>query len=67
LRVVPSSTRHNSTTIDPIQEAIEYIESREAGDNFLYRQVAKIFGVDQTTLLRRHKGSQGTREAKIAN
>ncbi|KAH8621091.1 hypothetical protein IG631_24256 [Alternaria alternata] len=67
LRVVPSSTRHNSTTMDPIQEAIEYLESREAGDELSYRQVAKIFGVDRTTLSRRHKGSQGTREAKIAN
>jgi hypothetical protein len=53
--------------MDPIQEAIEYIESREAGDSFSYRQVLKIFGVNRTTLSRRHKGSQGTREAKIAN
>jgi hypothetical protein len=37
LRVVPSSTRHNSTTMTAIQEAIEYIESREAGDKFSYR------------------------------
>jgi hypothetical protein len=29
-----------------IQEAIESIESREAGDKFLYRQLAKEFGVD---------------------
>ena len=53
--------------MDPIQEAIEYIESRKARDSFLYRQVLKIFGVNRTTLSRRHKGSQGTREAKIAN
>jgi hypothetical protein len=32
--------------MDPIQEATEYVESRESGDKFLYRQVAKIFGVD---------------------
>jgi predicted transcriptional regulator len=32
--------------MSPIQEAIEYIESREAGDKFSYRQVAKEFGVD---------------------
>ena len=37
LRVVPTSTRHNSTTMDLIQEAIEYIESREDGDGFSYR------------------------------
>ena len=50
--------RHNSTTMEPIQEAIEYLESREAGDNFSYRQVAKIFNVDRTTLSRRHQGKQ---------
>jgi hypothetical protein len=44
--------------MDPIQDAIEYIESREAGDKFSYRQVAKIFGVDRTTLSRRHQGAQ---------
>jgi hypothetical protein len=33
--------------MDPIQEAIECIESREAGDDFSYRQVAKKFGVDR--------------------
>jgi transcriptional regulator with XRE-family HTH domain len=42
--------------MSPIQEAIEYIESREAGDKFSYRQVAKEFGVDRTTLSRRHQG-----------
>jgi hypothetical protein len=42
--------------MSPIQEAIEYIESREAGDKFLYRQVAKEFGVDRTTFLQRHQG-----------
>jgi AraC-like DNA-binding protein len=67
LRVVSTSTRHNSTTIDPIQEAIEYIESRKARDNFSYRQVAKIFGVNRTTLSRRHKGLQVSHEAKYAN
>jgi transposase-like protein len=38
-----------------IQEAIEYLESREAGDNFSYREVAKKFGVNRVTLMRRHK------------
>jgi hypothetical protein len=31
--------------MSPIQEAIEYIESREAGDKFSYRQVAKELGL----------------------
>jgi transposase-like protein len=41
--------------MQPIQEAIEYLESREAGDNFSYREVAKKFGVDRVTLMRRHR------------
>jgi hypothetical protein len=49
-------TRHNSTNMDPIQEAIEFLELREAGDNFSYRQVAKMFGVENSTLARRHQG-----------
>ena len=42
--------------MQPIQEAIEYLESREAGDNFPYREVAKRFGVNRVTLMRRHRG-----------
>ena len=42
--------------MDPIQEAIKYIDAREAGDKFSYRNVAKMFGVDRTTLSRRHQG-----------
>ena len=34
------STRYNSTNINPIQEAIEEIESRELGDYFTYTEVA---------------------------
>jgi transposase-like protein len=52
--------------MDPIQEAIKYIESREAGDKFSYRQVAKIFGVDRTTLSRRHWGAQQPRGTEAA-
>ena len=52
--------------MDPIQEAIEYIESREAGDKFSYRQVAKRFGVDRTTLSRRHKGAQPSKATQAA-
>jgi transposase len=52
--------------MDPIQEAIKYIESREARDNFSYRKVAKIFGVDRTTLSRRHQGTQQPRGTEAA-
>jgi len=46
----------------PIQEAIEYLKSHEAGDNFSYREVAKKFGVDRSTLARRHQGKCRPRE-----
>ncbi|KAF7567595.1 hypothetical protein PtrM4_141860 [Pyrenophora tritici-repentis] len=42
--------------MDPIQKAIEDIESREAGASFSYREVAKAWGVNRTTLARRHQG-----------
>ncbi|KAF1359820.1 hypothetical protein EJ07DRAFT_45190, partial [Lizonia empirigonia] len=44
--------------MDPIQEAIEYLESRERRDKFPYREVAKICNVNRTTLSRRHQGKQ---------
>ena len=42
--------------MDPIQAAIEAIESRDPGEDFSYNQVAKEFGVVRSTLIRRHKG-----------
>lgn len=48
--------------MDPIQAAIEAIESREAGECFSYRQVATKFGVNRTTLSRRHQGWQRARD-----
>jgi transposase len=44
--------------MDPIEAAIDSIESREPGASFSYRAVAKRFGVDRTTLSRRHQGRQ---------
>ena len=42
--------------MDPIQEAIEEIESREPGASFTYRQVAKKYSINERTLARRHQG-----------
>jgi hypothetical protein len=44
-------TRHNSTNMDPIQEAIEFLELRKAGDNFSYCKTAKMFSVKLSTLV----------------
>jgi hypothetical protein len=42
--------------MEPIQEAINEIESRAPGASFSYRQISKKYGVDRTTLSRRHQG-----------
>jgi hypothetical protein len=52
----PTSTRDKSTTMDPIQAALEAIDSYEEGASFSYRQAAKRFNVSRATLTRRHKG-----------
>lgn len=48
--------------MNPIQEAIEEIESHDAGISLSYWEVAKKFNVDRTTLSRHHQGIQGTNE-----
>ena len=48
--------------MDPIQEAIEDVEPREDGASFSYREAAKKFGVNRTTLSRRHQGLQRPRD-----
>lgn len=50
--------------MDPIQEAIEYLELHNAEDELLYCAVAKTFNVDRTTLSRRHQGKQTTDAGK---
>jgi hypothetical protein len=50
--------------MDAINAAIEAIELRKPGASFSYRAVAKQFGVDRTTLSRRHRGAQQTVAAK---
>ena len=42
--------------MDPIQEAIAEIKSREPGDKFSYQQIAKKYSVNRVTLAQRHKG-----------
>ena len=53
--------------MDPIQEAIEDLESREPGEEKSYTKVAKKHGVSRTTLARRHKGIQETRATEGIN
>ncbi|KAF1343437.1 hypothetical protein EJ07DRAFT_186865 [Lizonia empirigonia] len=42
--------------MDPIQKAIEEIESRDPGASFSCSQVAKKYNVGRVTLARRHQG-----------
>jgi len=41
--------------MDLIEAAIEAIESCESGEDFTYKGYAMEFGVDQSTLSRRHR------------
>ncbi|RYN27486.1 hypothetical protein AA0114_g12537, partial [Alternaria tenuissima] len=47
--------------MNPIQEAIGEIESREPGDHFTYTEVARRYNIDRRTLARRHQGVTGPR------
>ncbi|KAF1980022.1 hypothetical protein BU23DRAFT_585877 [Bimuria novae-zelandiae CBS 107.79] len=61
------STRDNSTNMDPIQAAIDEIESREPGEDFSYIEIATRYGVNRSTLSRRHRGVTTTRAANTIN
>ena len=50
-----------------IDDAIKAIESREPGEDFSYRKIAKIYNVNRTTLARRHKGLQASKIATAIN
>jgi hypothetical protein len=51
--------------MNPIQEAIEEIESREPGDKFTYTEVARRYNIDGRTLARRYQGVTGPRGLPI--
>ncbi|KAF1963881.1 hypothetical protein BU23DRAFT_640646 [Bimuria novae-zelandiae CBS 107.79] len=49
--------------MDPIQAAIDEIESREQGEDFSYTEVATRYGINRSTLSRRHRGVTASRAA----
>ena len=57
-------TRDNSTTMANIEKAIEDLKSHESGPRFPYTKYAAKWGVDRSTLSRRHRGVTGPREAR---
>ncbi|KAF1828653.1 hypothetical protein BDW02DRAFT_511833 [Decorospora gaudefroyi] len=46
--------------MDPIQKAIEVIESHEEGEQCSYQKVSENLAVDRSTLARRHQGKQAS-------
>jgi DNA invertase Pin-like site-specific DNA recombinase len=47
-----------------IEAAIEAINSLKPGNSINYTKIAKEFGVDRSTLSRRHRGVQGPRDCQ---
>ena len=50
-----TSTRDNSTTMAPINDALAAIEALKPEEKLVYQRIADQNGVDRTTLARRHK------------
>jgi hypothetical protein len=53
--------------MDPIEAALAAIESLEPEEKLVYAQIAKKYGVEPTTLARRHKGASISRNTKAQN
>ncbi len=53
-----------STTMAPINDAIEYLDSLEPGASFCWTEVAKKFGVVRSTLTRRYTGILASRNTQ---
>jgi transcriptional regulator GlxA family with amidase domain len=66
-QTIPTSTRHNSTNMDPIQAAIEAHESQEPGEQFPVQEVADKYGVWRSTMQRRMAGQTVSRIEQSTN
>jgi hypothetical protein len=62
-----SSLSHISTNMDPINGAIEEIESLRPCKTFSYATMARKYGVVRTTLMCRHKGITASRTTRISH
>ena len=60
------STPYNSTNMASIEAALEALKSLKLGESPNYTLVAKQYGVDRTTLSRRHRGVTGSRTDQIS-
>jgi hypothetical protein len=48
----------------PINNALAAIKALDPGEKLVYQKIANQFGVNCSTLARRHKGVQAPRESK---
>ncbi|KAF1931003.1 uncharacterized protein M421DRAFT_364190 [Didymella exigua CBS 183.55] len=62
-----SSTRHNSTTMAPINDAIAAIKALKLGEKLVYQTFANKYSVNCVTLAQRHKRVQAPLEIKNLN
>jgi hypothetical protein len=62
----PTSTHNNSTTMAPIDEALEDMKSRKEGEQFCLKEIADKYGVDRSTLGRRWRGVTRSKEEGYA-
>jgi hypothetical protein len=57
---VSTSTRCNSTNLEPIDAALAAIELLSKREHFTYTKIADHFDVSRVTLAQRHQGRQGS-------
>jgi hypothetical protein len=60
---VEYSTNHKSTNMGSIEEALAALDLLEPGERPNYTEVAKTYGVHRSTLSKRYRGVQQSREA----
>jgi hypothetical protein len=53
--------------MSPIEAALAAIESLKPGEKLVYAQIARQYGVEPTTLARRHKGASTSRATRDEN
>jgi hypothetical protein len=62
-----TSTTCNSTNIGSIEAAVAAIKSLKPGEKLVYAQIARNYGVEPTTLARRHKGALTSLNTRFEN
>jgi hypothetical protein len=64
---LPTLTRHNSTNMAPIDDALAAIKAQELGEQIVYQKYADKYNVNRSTLSRRHRRVCQSREDYRAN